>query len=80
MGRGRVEPLVSLEARMIASRRSVLLGLAAALAAPAARADSLNFDAAATYSSARRGVSLFVMQGGDILFEDYPNDGGPDAA
>ncbi|HVY88928.1 MAG TPA: serine hydrolase domain-containing protein [Hyphomonadaceae bacterium] len=35
---------------------------------------------AADYSSARRGVSLLVMKAGQVLFEDYPNAGGPDKA
>ncbi len=61
---------------MSVSRRTVLTGgLAAALVSPAARARALNFAGAAAYSADRRGVSLLVMQGGDILFEDYPNSG-----
>lgn len=58
-------------------RRAVLIGLAAALAAPRAVADELNFAAAARYSAERRGVSMLVMQEGEILFEDYPNGGAP---
>ena len=45
--------------------------------APAALAQSsFNFPAAAAYSAERRGVSLLVMQRGQIVFEDYPNGGG----
>lgn len=36
------------------------------------------FARAAQYSGARRGVSLVVMQGGAVVFEDYPNQGAPD--
>jgi CubicO group peptidase (beta-lactamase class C family) len=35
---------------------------------------------AAQYSAARQGISLLVMQGGKILFEDYPNGGRTDRA
>jgi CubicO group peptidase (beta-lactamase class C family) len=56
-------------------RRTVLAGLAAAVLAPAARARALDFAAAAAYSAERRGVSLIVMQAGEILFEDYPGGG-----
>jgi CubicO group peptidase (beta-lactamase class C family) len=59
-------------------RRSVLAGLSAALIAPAAYAQSERFAEAALYSAARRGVSLVVMEGGRTIFEDYPNEGGPD--
>lgn len=52
-----------------------LTGLAALALAPRAKAD-LAFRAAAEYSAARRGVSFLVMQGGEILFEDYPGGGG----
>lgn len=34
------------------------------------------YGAAAAYAAARRGVSLLVMQGGKILFENYPGEGG----
>lgn len=34
--------------------------------------------AAARYSAERRGVSLLVMQGGQVRFEDHPNEGAPD--
>lgn len=58
-------------------RRNFLLGAAAVSFAPVASAQSsFNFGAAAAYSAERRGVSLLVMQGGRIVFEDYPNGGG----
>jgi len=54
-------------------RREVLGGAVALAAAPAAVwARTPDFAAAADYSARRRGVSLLVMQGGRILFEDYP--------
>ena len=58
---------------MLINRRTALAG-AAALAASPARALSPpgDFASAAAYSAARRGVSLLVMQGGRVLFEDYP--------
>lgn len=39
-----------------------------------------NIEAAARYSAERDGVSLLVMIGGEIVFEDYPNEGGVDRA
>ena len=39
-----------------------------------------SYAGAADYSAGRRGVSLLVMQDGEILFEDYPNAGDIDAA
>jgi CubicO group peptidase (beta-lactamase class C family) len=39
-----------------------------------------SYRAAAGYSADRRGVSLLVMQDGEILFEDYPRAGGVDKA
>ncbi len=36
------------------------------------------FSAAANYSAESNGVSMLVMRGGDILFEDYPGDGSVD--
>lgn len=54
-------------------RRSVLAGAGALVAAPASgRAQSPDYSAAAAWSAERRGVSLLVMQGGRVLFEDYP--------
>lgn len=35
----------------------------------------LNFDRAARMSAERRGVSMLVMSAGQVLFEDYPNEG-----
>lgn len=60
------------------NRRSFLAAGAAACLATPARAQNLNFDAAAAYAAERRGVSLLVLQGGQPVFEDYPNQGGPD--
>ncbi|MEZ5970247.1 MAG: serine hydrolase domain-containing protein [Hyphomonadaceae bacterium] len=48
---------------------------AACFAAPAA-AQVFSFDTAAAYSAARRGVSMLVMRRGEVIFEDYPNEGG----
>ncbi len=59
------------------NRRSFLLTAAAACAATPAFAQENPFAAAAAYSAERRGVSLLVMQRGRVLFEDYPNQGGP---
>ncbi|MEZ5956602.1 MAG: serine hydrolase domain-containing protein [Hyphomonadaceae bacterium] len=59
------------------NRRTLLAaGAAACLAAPAA-AQAFNFNAAAAYSAERRGVSLLVMRRGEVIFADYPNEGGP---
>jgi CubicO group peptidase (beta-lactamase class C family) len=57
-------------------RRAFCLTAAAASFATSARAQDSRFAAAARYSAARRGVSLLVMQRGEIIFEDYPNEGG----
>jgi CubicO group peptidase (beta-lactamase class C family) len=66
---------------MLRTRRDAMLGLAAVAAAPgAARAQSLKFADAAAYSRGSRGVSMLVMQDGKVVFEDYPNGGGPDRA
>ncbi len=54
-------------------RRRVLGGAALLVPLPAAaRAQTRDFAAAADYSAARRGVSFLAMQGGRVLFEDYP--------
>jgi CubicO group peptidase (beta-lactamase class C family) len=54
-------------------RRSVLAGASALALVPAAgRAQSRDYAAAAAWSAERRGVSFLVMQGGRVLFEDYP--------
>jgi len=60
-------------------RRLLLAAAAASLAAPAL-AEAGRFAAAARYSAERRGVSLLVLREGRVLFEDYPNEGGPDRA
>lgn len=61
------------------NRRSFLLAAAVACLAPRAYAQvSPELQAAAAYSAERRGVSLVVMQRGRIVFEDYPNEGGPE--
>lgn len=47
----------------------------------AAHRSALSADALATaaaYSACHRGVALLVAQDGKIVFEDYPNGGGPD--
>lgn len=58
------------------NRRTLLAAGAAACLASPAQAQQFDFAAAATYSAERRGVSLLVMRRGEILFEDYPNEGG----
>lgn len=58
---------------MTMHRRAVLGGGAAMLAGPVmARTMAGDFAPAAAYSAQRRGVSMLVMQGGRILFEDHP--------
>jgi CubicO group peptidase (beta-lactamase class C family) len=60
-------------------RRGLLGGAAALAAAPAAGwAQSTDYAAAAAYSAQRRGVSFLVMQGGRVLFEDYPRSSAGD--
>jgi CubicO group peptidase (beta-lactamase class C family) len=59
-------------------RRAFLAASAAACVAAPAFAQRSDFSAAAAYSAERRGVSLLVMQRGEIIFEDYPNEGGVD--
>lgn len=58
------------------NRRDFLTASAAACCATPAAAQSLDFAAAASYSAERRGVSLLVMRRGEVIFEDYPNEGG----
>lgn len=58
------------------TRRLFLAGASASLLATPAAAQNLNFAAAVAYSAERRGVSLVVLQRGDVVFEDYPNQGG----
>ena len=54
-------------------RRGVLGGAAAMAIAPAtAWTQPRDYAAAAAWSAQRRGVSFLVMQGGRVLFEDYP--------
>ncbi|MDX2237361.1 MAG: serine hydrolase domain-containing protein [Hyphomonadaceae bacterium] len=60
------------------TRRAVLGSAAAALSMTPAWAQEAAFASAAAYSAARRGVALVVMRGDAIVFEDYPNRGGPD--
>jgi CubicO group peptidase (beta-lactamase class C family) len=57
-------------------RRAFCLAAAAACVVTPARAQESRYAAAARYSAERRGVSLLVMQHGEIIFEDYPNEGG----
>lgn len=60
------------------NRRSFLIAGASACLATPARAQSANFADAAAYSAERRGVSLLVMRRGEVVYEDYPNEGGRD--
>jgi CubicO group peptidase (beta-lactamase class C family) len=60
------------------NRRIFLAGASAACLVTPARAQTLDYEAAAAYSAARSGVSLVVMRDGDIVFEAYPNEGAPD--
>ncbi|NWH08781.1 MAG: beta-lactamase family protein [Alphaproteobacteria bacterium] len=64
------------------TRRSVVLGsLSAALIAPGRGSALLSrWRQAADYSADHRGVSMLVMQRGQILFENYPRDGNPTVA
>ena len=66
------------------SRRRFIGAVTAASLSGLARAQSRgapsSYKAAAAYSAERRGVSLLVMQDGEILFEDYPGAGGVDQA
>jgi len=57
------------------NRRTFLSATSAACLATPAFAQAFNYEAAATYSAQRRGVSLVVMRHGEIHFEDYPNQG-----
>ena len=61
--------------------RSVVCLIATIFFVAACSADNLpDYRAAADYSAANDGVSFLVMQGGEIVFEDYANGGGPDVA
>lgn len=53
---------------------AVILGLIWAVPAWA------DYQAAATYSASYRGISLLVIQDGEVVFEDYPGDGAADRA
>lgn len=60
-------------------RRGVLGGAGALAVAPSGLwARTADYAAAAAYSAQRRGVSLLVMQGGQVLFEDYPRSSAGD--
>lgn len=73
--------------RTVLARLPATLGAAAlcACAGPRARAGrqasigtsaiGRGYEAAARYSARHSGVSLLVMQGGKVLFEDYPGEG-----
>jgi CubicO group peptidase (beta-lactamase class C family) len=60
----------------------MLVGTAAAVGATLSGAGrafaQASFRAAADYSASYRGISMLVMRGGQITFEDYPNGGSPD--
>jgi CubicO group peptidase (beta-lactamase class C family) len=59
------------------NRRAFLAASAATALIPrSARAQSQALREAAAYSAERRGVSLFVLQRGQLVFQDYPNEGG----
>lgn len=58
------------------NRRDFLVASAAGCLATPAAAQRFDFTTAASYSAERRGVSLLVMRRGEVLFEDYPNEGG----
>ncbi len=60
------------------TRRCVVAAAAAVFVARPAFAQAPDYRAAAAYSAARRGVSLVVMRGDAVVFEDYPNGGGQD--
>ncbi|HYD72336.1 MAG TPA: serine hydrolase domain-containing protein [Candidatus Binatia bacterium] len=58
------------------NRRGFLAGATAACFATLSRAQAIDFATAAAYSAERRGVSLLVMRRGEVIFENYPNEGG----
>ncbi|WP_027881944.1 serine hydrolase domain-containing protein [Meiothermus rufus] len=63
-------------------RRTLLKGFLAALGL-GSRANPLNpryHRLAAAYSAAHRGIALLVMVEGQVVFEDYPNQGQPQRA
>src|ERR1700730_7199885 len=56
-----------------------LLFVAMVLVAGGSRAaDRASFRKAAAYSAAHRGLSVLVVNDKRMIFEDYPNGGGPD--
>lgn len=55
-------------------------GVAGGEPAGATDASGAGFEPAARYSAARRGVSLVVMAHGQVVFEDYPNEGSAQVA
>ena len=58
---------------------TLALGFSAICAAQAPGTEPLfDYRAAADYSTANEGVSMLVMQSGEIIFEEYANGGGPD--
>lgn len=61
---------------MTMNRRSFLAASAAVCLATPTAAQVFDFDAAAAYSAERRGVSMLAMRRGEVIFEDYPNEGG----
>ncbi len=63
------------------TRRNVLAGALATCALPLFAAPvgaQQRLTTASAYSAQRRGISLLVMRAGEVVFEDYPNDGGAD--
>lgn len=62
------------------NRRRLTAGLAACAIAPRAARAQDRFAAARTYSAERRGISLLVLQGDQILHESHDNGGRADHA
>lgn len=58
-------------------RRTFLAAGVASCFAASARARQPDLSAAAAYSVERSGVSFVVTRRGQVIFEDYPNGGGP---
>jgi CubicO group peptidase (beta-lactamase class C family) len=59
--------------QLLLSRRTALVGLSAFATAPAFA--QTRYEAAKAYSIARRGISMLIMQHGQVLFEDYQGQG-----
>lgn len=58
---------------------TLALGFSAICVAQTPDAELLfDYRAAADYSTANEGVSMLVMQSGEIIFEEYANGGGPE--